>query len=101
MQNHSNTNIEHNSDAHVTVESKRPRRRAAHLPQLETEEGLTTKCGHFIPRQHIAHVGNPANRPEYFECKACYAIDATEKELERDRNLFLLAAIHDLASKEL
>lgn len=101
MQNHPNTNIEHNSETHAGVESKSQRRRAAHLPQLETEEGLTTKCGHFIRKRHIARVGNPANRPEYYECKACYAIDATEKELERDRNLFLLAVIHDLSSKEL
>lgn len=101
MQNQNTTNFEHNSEQRAGVKSKRPRRRAAHLPQLETDEGLTTKCGHFIPRQHIARVGNPANRPEYYECSACYAIDATEKELERDRNLFLLAVIHDLASKEL
>lgn len=100
MHHHSNTNIEHNSDTGTATQSKRPRRLAAHLIERETKEGLKAKCGHFIRKQHIVRVGNPADKPEYYPCKTCYALADLERELEQDRALLTLSAAHMLASKE-
>ncbi|MDO5030417.1 MAG: hypothetical protein Q4E11_07525 [Corynebacterium sp.] len=100
MQYHSNTNIEHNSDTRTATQSKRPRRRAAHLIEHETKEGLQAKCGHFIHKQHIVRVGNPSEHSEYYPCKTCYTLDAAEKELEQDTALLLLSSIHSLTNKE-
>lgn len=101
MQNQNTTNFEHNSEQRADVKSKRPRRRAAHIIEQETKEGVRTKCGHFIKNRDTKHVHDPANHPDYFPCEPCGVLYAAEKELEQDRALLLLANIHKLASKEL